>query len=176
MTSQSSLRLLTLFLSLSPLFSSGCSDDATAKQDASSRKEQGGPAAEAGVDQGGSPKESWQISCKVNLGGEFDVEATAEIAVSGTTFDAAVRTSKIGGATEELVIAIKGTVEGQSLVVKDHTFEVEFVTQGQTVKETVTLSGTVNLTGSSMSGSGDVTVVQSGNTETGTFTLTGTKS
>jgi len=117
--------------------------------------------------------DKWNLNVSVDLGGTFPVIAVATINITGTSFSAAVTTSQIGGAAEVHDFTINGTANGNTLTVTNAVIVLTY----PTFTETITLNGTIVISGNTLSGNGTESVVQSinPNPEPGTFTLTGTK-
>ncbi len=117
--------------------------------------------------------EQWDLTASIDLGGEFSVVATAEIAISGSTFTATVETSQIAGQPEVHTATISGTVQNETtLVVTNQTFNITVGTD----THTVTLNGSITVSGDSLSGSGTITENIPGVGDVnGTFAVTGTK-
>jgi hypothetical protein len=121
-----------------------------------------------------STANNWDISAAVDLGGEFDVTADAKIDITGDNYTAEITTKQIGEGAEEHEITVTGSVQnGNTLLISDYTFQI---TVGET-NETITLDGTVTISGDNVTGSGALLSVIDGVADPipGTFTLTGTK-
>ena len=120
-----------------------------------------------------NPTGDWDITAVVNSGGQFDVTATANINVKGTTFTATITTIDIGGAAEVHVINLTGDVDGDKLIVDAFVFPV--VVGGNT--NTVTLSVTLTITDDALTGTGTYSEIIPGVADPvdGTVTITGTK-
>lgn len=118
----------------------------------------------------------WNMTITVDLGGEFEVVATADITMSGNTFTAVVNTTTIGGQAEAHEIELEGDSEilddgTYKLILKDEEFEIP--------GETIEVSGTVLIDDAlgTLSGSGTLVVEIDGvdGLVSGKFDLTGTK-
>lgn len=115
----------------------------------------------------------WQLTVNVDLGGQFVVNATAEITINGTTFTAAIATSKISGADEVHNVSIQGTVtNGNTLNVADQHFTI---TMGSDQEPVTIVTATCTISGNDITGSGNMEVLPAGviTPVSGTFTLQG---
>ena len=115
----------------------------------------------------------WQLTVTVDLGGQFVVNATAEITISGTGFTAAIVTSKIGGADEVHNISIQGTVtNGNTLNIDNQHFTI---TLGSDQEQITILTATCTISGNNIAGSGNIETLPAGvpTPVPGTFTLIG---
>jgi len=116
---------------------------------------------------------TWNLNVNVDLGGTFTVIATAVITINETNFSAAVTTSQIGGGAEVHNFTINGTVNGNEYTVTNSNFILTFDSDTENV--TIT-SGTHTTSGSTASGSGNISVVPAGSTTPmpGTYNFTAT--
>lgn len=122
----------------------------------------------------GGGGDTYNLTVNVDLGGAFDVTATARISTTGSTFTAVITTIKIGGADEAHTMTISGSVMGSTYTVVNQQFTI---TVGTTT-ETVVVNGSFTISGNSLTGSGTMTVDQGGavGPMNGTFSAAGTKS
>jgi len=116
----------------------------------------------------------WNVTVDVDLGGTFQVIATANITTTGSTFSAAITTSQIGGFAEVHNATVTGTVSGTTYTVTNAQFNI---TMGADTESVTINTATININGSNMTGNGTITVIPAGSStpQNGTFTLTGTK-
>jgi hypothetical protein len=115
----------------------------------------------------------WQLTIIVDLGGQFVVNATADITINGSAFTAAIATSKIGGADEAHNVSIEGTVtNGNTLNVTDQHFTI---TIGSDLEPVTIVTATCTISGNNITGSGNIEVLPAGiiTPIPGTFTLEG---
>jgi len=120
--------------------------------------------------QGGN---KWQLTITVDLGGEFAVNATADITISGNSFTAAVTTTKIAGADEVHNVSLQGTVtNGNILHVTDQHFTI---TMGNDQEPVTIVSATCTISGNNINGTGNMEALPAGLSSpiAGTFTLQG---
>ena len=117
---------------------------------------------------------NWNLNASVDLGGTFPVVATGVATVNGSSLSIAITTSTIGGAAEVHNFTITGAVSGDTWTVTNSQFSIN--SGGGDENITIT-TGTHTISGSSLTGSGNVSVVPVGDTTSmpGTYTVTGTK-
>ena len=133
--------------------------------------------AESDDDNNSTPPPSgntWNLNATVDLGGSFVVLATAVITESGSTFSAAVTTSQIGGAAESHQFTLSGTNNSGTYTMTNCAFTIN--SGGGTENITIT-TGTHTSPGTTLSGSGSVSVLPAGSATPlpGTYTVTGSR-
>ena len=117
---------------------------------------------------------NWNLTATVDLGGTFQVLATAKFGIDGSSLTAEITTTQIGGAAESHTFIVAGIISDKTLTVINDQFYID--NGGGNESVTIT-SGTHTIDGSNLSGSGDISVIPAGSStpETGTYTVVGNK-